>query len=81
MSDGRKLILTPFTGRKKNEKYNIIKEKYIPVKRRQNSIETDSGSYYNKESYGRILLVEFSDGKGAFYNGNESDNSDNDDEN
>ena len=24
---------------------------------------------------------EFSDGKGAFYNGNESDNSDNDDEN
>ena len=49
MSDGRKLILTPFTGRKKNEKYNIIKEKYIPVKRRQNSVETGRGSYYNKE--------------------------------
>ena len=27
MSDGRKLILTPFTGSKKIEKYNIIKEK------------------------------------------------------
>ena len=49
MSDGRKLILAPFTGRKKNEKYNIIKEKYIPVKRRQNVAETDRGSFYNKE--------------------------------
>ena len=49
MSDGRILILTLFSGRKKNEKYNIIKEKYIPVKRRQNSVETDRGSYYNKE--------------------------------
>ena len=29
----------------------------------------------------RGWLVEFSDGKGAFYSGNESDNSDNDDEN
>ena len=27
----------------------MIKEKYIPVKRRQNSVETDRGSYYNKE--------------------------------
>ena len=65
----------------KNEKYNIIKEKYIPVKRKQNSVEADRGSYYNKEYYCRIWLVEFSDGKGAFYNGNESDNSDNDDVN
>ena len=44
----------------------MIKEKYIPVKRRQNSVEID-----------RV----FSDGKDAFYNSNESDNSDNDDEN
>ena len=29
----------------------------------------------------RGWLVEFSDGKGAFYDGNESDNTDNDDEN
>ena len=28
-----------------------------------------------------MMLVEFSDSKSAFYNGNESDNSDNDDEN
>ena len=27
----------------------MVKEKYIPVKRRQNSVETDRGSYYNKE--------------------------------
>ena len=33
----------------KNEKHNIIKEKYILVKRRQNTVETDRGSYYNKE--------------------------------
>ena len=44
----------------------MIKEKYIPVNRRQNSVDIDRG---------------FSDGKDAFYNGNESDNSDNDDEN
>ena len=49
MSDGRRLFLTPFTGRKKNEKYNIVKEKYILGKRRQNSVETDRGSFYNKE--------------------------------
>ena len=34
---------------KYNIKYNMIKEKYIPVKKRQNSVETDRGSYYNKE--------------------------------
>ena len=46
MSDSRKLILTPFTGRKrKKKKYNIIKEKYVQIKRRQNSVETDRGSY------------------------------------
>ena len=48
MSDGLKLILTPLLGVKK-WKYNMIKEKYRPVKRRQNSVETDRGSYYNKE--------------------------------
>ena len=47
MADGRKLILTSFTGCK-NKKYNI-KEKYIPVKRRQNSVKTDRVSYYKKE--------------------------------
>ena len=57
----------------KNEKC-MISEKYILVKRRQNSVETDRGSYYNK------ITIEFSDDKCAFYNGNESDNSDNDDD-
>ena len=41
MSDGHKLILTPFIGHK-NKNYNMTKEKYIPVKRRQNSVETDT---------------------------------------
>ena len=47
MSDGRRQILTPFTGRKKL-KSSMIKEKNIPVKRRQNSVETDRESYRNK---------------------------------
>ena len=44
MSDGRKLILSLFTGRKKRKAWNKTREKYMPVKRRQ--IETDRGSYY-----------------------------------
>ena len=47
MSDGGKLILSPFTGRKKLKAWNKTKETYMPVKRRQ--IETDMGSYYNKQ--------------------------------
>ena len=43
----------------------------MPVKRRQNLAETDKGSYYKEE-----WLEEFLDSKGAFYNGNESDNND-----
>ena len=41
------------------------------VKRRQNLAETDRGSYYKKEWLEKVL-----DSKGAFYNGNESDNDD-----
>ena len=46
-SDGRKLILSPFTGRKKEKAWNKTSENYMPVKRRQ--IETDGGSYYNNK--------------------------------
>ena len=46
MSDGLKLILSPFTGRKKRKAWNKTWEKYMPVKRRQ--IETDRRSYHNK---------------------------------
>ena len=41
--------------------------------RRQNLSEADRGSDYNQEQW-----LEFSDGKDAFYNGSESDDSDND---
>ena len=47
MSDGRKLILSPFIRRKKRKAWNKTRQKYMPIKRRQ--IETDRGSYYNKE--------------------------------
>ena len=47
MSHGRKLILSNFTGHKKRKAWNMTREKYMPVKRRQ--METDRGSYYSKE--------------------------------
>ena len=46
MSDSCKLILSPFTGRKKRA-WNKTREKYMPVQRRLT--ETDKRSYYNKE--------------------------------
>ena len=46
MSDGRKLILSPFTGRKERKAWNKTREKYMPVKRRLT--ETDRGSYYKR---------------------------------
>ena len=56
----------------KNEKLGIRLEKNIcRYKRRQYLAETDRGSYYKEEQ-----SVEFLDGKGAFYNSNESDNDD-----
>ena len=52
-------------------------EKYMPVKWKQNLAETDRGLYCNPEEW----LEQFFDKKGAFYNGSESGDSDNDDEN
>ena len=43
---------------------------------RQNLAETGRGSHYNQEKW----LEEFLDNKGGFYNGIESNESDNDDE-
>ena len=77
MSGGRKRILSPFTRRKKRKAWNKTREKNTPEERIQNLAETDRGSYYIREEW----LEEFLDDKGAFYNGIESDDSDNDDEN
>ena len=41
MSDGRKRIMSPFTGRKKRKAWNKTREKYVPEERRQNLAETD----------------------------------------
>ena len=77
MLDGRKRILSPFTGHKKQKAGNKTREKYMAVKRRLNLAETDRRSYCNKEEW----LEEFLDGESAFYNGNKSGDSDNDGEN
>ena len=71
MSDGRKRILSHFTGCKKRKARNKTREKYMPAKRKQNLTETDRGSYY-KEKW----LEELLESKGAFYSVNESDNDD-----
>ena len=77
MSGGRKRNLSPFTGHKKRIAWNKTREKYILEERKQNLAETERGSYYNKKEW----LEEFLDDKAAFYNGSESNDSDNDYEN
>ena len=64
MSDSRKEILSPFTGRKKRKAWNKTEEKYLPEERRQNLAETDRWSYYNQEDW----LEELLGNKGVFYN-------------
>ena len=49
MSDGRKRILSRFTGCKKSKAWGKTREKYIPVKRRQILAETDRGVYLKEE--------------------------------
>ena len=71
MSDGRKRILSPFTGCKKRKAWNRTRKKSMPVKRRQNLAEKSRGSYYKEQ-----WLEEFLDSEGAFYKRNESDNDD-----
>ena len=49
MPDGRKKILSPFTGRKKRKAWNKTSEKYMSVKRTQNLVETD-GNHITKRN-------------------------------
>ena len=56
MSDGRKLILSPFTGRKKRKAWNKTREKYMPEERRQNLAETDRVSYCKTRGMVRSIL-------------------------
>ena len=42
MSDGCKQVLSPFAGGKKQKSWSKTKEKYMPVKRRQNLAETQT---------------------------------------
>ena len=49
----------------------------MPEERRQNLTETDRAPYYNQEEW----VKKFLDDKGAFYNGSENGDGDNDDEN
>ena len=65
MSGGRKRILSPLTGRKKQKAWNNTREKYMPEERRQNFAETDRRSYDNQEGW----LEKFLDEKGEFYDG------------
>ena len=75
MSDVRNRILIPFTGRK-NVKLGIRLQKNICWKKADTIYWKQTGSYYNQEE----RLKELLDNKDGFYNGSESDDSDNDDE-
>ena len=66
MSEGRKRIVSPFTGCRKRKAWNT-RETYTPLKRRWNLAEADSGSYCKEE-----WIDKFLNSKGAFYNSNES---------
>ena len=48
MSDGRKRILSPSTGYKKWKAQNKPSEKYLPLERTQNLVETDRGHITNR---------------------------------
>ena len=61
MPDGRKQILSLFTERKKQKAWNRTREKYMPVKRRQNLAETDWGSHHKEK-----CLEEFLDSTGVW---------------
>ena len=56
MVDGCKLILSPFTGRKKRKDQNKTREKYIAEERRQNLAKTDRGSYYKTRGMVRSIF-------------------------
>ena len=48
MSEGRKRILSPFTGRRKRKAWKT-RETYMPLKRRLGLAKTDRGSYYKED--------------------------------
>ena len=56
MSEGRKLILSPFNGRKIWKAWNKTREKYMPEERRQSLVETNRGSYYKTRGMVRSIL-------------------------
>ena len=76
MSHCGKQILSPFTGSKIQKAWNKISENCMQKETRHNLAEKVRESYCNLKEWSE----EFRDNKGAFYNGRESDNSDNDDD-
>ena len=56
MSDGRRQILGPFTGRQKRKAWNKTGEKYMPVEIRQILAETDMGIILQSRGMVRRIL-------------------------
>ena len=50
MLDGRKRILSSFTGRKKRKAWHKTREKHMPVKARRNLAETQTGEHITKRN-------------------------------
>ena len=69
MPDGRKRILGPFIGRKKRKAWNKTGEKYYAGKKKTKFTWNRQGIKLQRG----MVIEEFLDSNGAFYNGNESD--------
>ena len=54
MSNGRKRIMSPFTGCSKRKDWKT-REKHMQVKRRQNLTETGRESYYKEKWLEKLL--------------------------
>ena len=56
MPDGCKLILSPFTGLKKQKAWSKTREEYMSEEGRQNLAEIDRRSYYKTRGMVRSIL-------------------------
>ena len=57
MSDGRKLILSSFTGCKKRKAWNKTTEKYMPEERKQNLVKQTGDHIAKQEEWLEVRSI------------------------
>ena len=58
MSDDRKLILSPCTGRKKRKAWNKTREKYMPVKKKDRLKQIGDHITIKRKSFEKLYFCE-----------------------